>query len=96
MATIDEKIKTLEDKLKQEKAKKQKIEARKKTLESKAQRAADTRKKILIGAYVLEEMQNVKHVPSLYKYSEKTFDSWLVRDDDRGLFGLNPLPKPEN
>lgn len=91
MATIDEKIKTIETKLKQAKAKKQKMEGMKRASEMKAQRAQDTRKKILLGAYVLEEMQHVKHVPSLYKYSEKTFDSWLVRDDDRALFGLTPM-----
>lgn len=89
MATIDEKIKVLEEKLRQEKAKKQKIEARKKHLESKAQRAADTRRKILLGAYMLDRMgkneaAKTKIIGQLNEY--------LTRADDRELFGLAALP----
>ena len=57
MATIDEKIKALETKLKQEKAKKQKMEAMKRAAETKAQRAQDTRKKILLGAFLMGKME---------------------------------------
>ena len=53
MATIDERIATLEAKLKQEKARKQLIEARKRAAESKLKRSQDTRRKILVGAAVL-------------------------------------------
>ena len=56
MATIDEKIKALETKLKQEKAKKQKMAAIQRAAETKALRANDTRKKILLGAFMLERM----------------------------------------
>ena len=85
MATIDEKIKVLEEKLRQEKAKKQKIEARKKHLESKAQRAADTRKKILIGALILERME--KNEETKTKLIGQ-LDQYLIRADDRELFGF--------
>ncbi|MGO9144774.1 MAG: hypothetical protein ACLQDF_00255 [Desulfomonilia bacterium] len=68
--------------------KKQKIEqqiSNAKTRLKKVERAADTRKKILIGAYFLE----VK-----YKGREdeliKIMDGFLVRDNDRALFGLPP------
>lgn len=89
VATIDEKIKVLEEKLRQEKAKKQKIEARKKHLESKAQRAADTRKKILIGAFMLERME--KNEETKTKLIGQ-LDQYLTRADDRELFRLSPLP----
>ena len=89
MTTIDEKIKVLEEKLRQEKAKKQKIEARKKHLESKAKRAADTRKKILIGAFMLERME--KNDETKAKLIGQ-LDQYLTRTDDRELFGLSPLP----
>jgi hypothetical protein len=85
MATIDEKIKLLEDKLKQEKAKKQKIEARKRTLESKAQRATDTRKKILVGAFMLDKME--KNEETKIKVLGQ-LDQYLTRTDDRALFNL--------
>lgn len=89
VATIDEKIKMLEEKLRQEKAKKQKIEARKKHLESKAQRAADTRKKILIGAFMLERME--KNEETKTKLIGQ-LDQYLTRAGDRELFGLATLP----
>jgi large subunit ribosomal protein L7/L12 len=89
MATVDERIKLLEDKLKQEKAKKQKIEARKRTLESKAQRTTDTRKKILVGAFMLDRM--AKNEETKNKVLGQ-LDQYLMRSDDRELFGLPPLP----
>ena len=91
MATIDEKIKALETKLKQEKAKKQKMEAMKRAAETKAQRAQDTRKKILLGAFLMGKMEKNP------EYAAKVmsgFDSFLKRDDARVLFGSVPMPKP--
>jgi large subunit ribosomal protein L7/L12 len=90
MATVDERIKLLEDKLKQEKAKKQKIEARKRTLESKAQRTIDTRKKILVGAFMLDRMEKNEETKNkvLGQLSQ-----YLTRSDDRELFSLPPLPE---
>lgn len=89
MATVDERIKLLEEKLKQEKAKKQKLEARKRHIESKAQRAIDTRKKILIGAFMLERME--KNEETKNKLIGQ-LDQYLTRSDDRELFGLSTLP----
>jgi hypothetical protein len=92
MATIDETIKAIETKLKQAKAKKQKMEAAKRAAETKAIRASDTRKKILLGAFVADRM--VKNAD----YATKVMASlgeFLKRDDDRALFGLEPLPKPD-
>lgn len=90
MATIEEKIKALQEKLKQEKAKKQKMEARKKSAETKVVRATDTRKKILLGSYLMSEME--KNHESTAKVMTG-LDAYLKRDDDRSLFGLSPLPK---
>lgn len=90
MATVDERIKLLEDKLKQEKAKKQKIEARKRTLESKAQRTTDTRKKILVGAFMLDRI--AKNEETKNKVLGQ-LDQYLTRSDDRELFSLPPLPE---
>lgn len=90
MATIEEKIKALETKLKQEKAKKQKIESMKRVAEAKAQRSKDTRKKILLGAFLMERMEKSQ------EYVDKVMPGlgqFLKRDDDRALFNLEPLPK---
>lgn len=92
MATIDDRIASLEAKLKEEKAKKQKLEARKKATESKRRRAENTRKKILIGSAVLHEaIQN----PAYEAKISKLADGYLTRDDDRALFGLQPLTPPQ-
>lgn len=85
MATIEDKIRDLEEKLKQAKAQKQQLEARKRIAESKAQRTIDTRKKILVGAIVLANVESGKFP------KEKLLallDSVLTRPDDRALFDL--------
>ena len=52
-------------------------------------RKADTRRKILAGAAVLDESEhNAKYKTALYGLLER----FLTRDDDRALFGFEPLP----
>ena len=51
----------------------------------KKERAEDTRKKILVGAYFLE----VKYKDKEQELA-KLIDGFLVRDSDRALFGLPP------
>lgn len=48
-----------------------------------------TRKKILIGAYFLEKYKDEEHKLS------QLLNDFLVRDNDRVLFGLSPLQKLE-
>jgi large subunit ribosomal protein L7/L12 len=91
MATIDDRIKAQEDKLKQLKALKQKQEAMKRAAEAKANRANDTRRKILIGAMMLDHME--KNEATKTSVMGK-LDAFLTRPDDRALFGL-PEPKVE-
>lgn len=91
MAGIEDKIKALEEKLKQAKAFKQKIEARKKSVEAKAQRSQDTRRKVLAGTLVLGMMGNDESTRQ--RFTDR-LNKFLTRDDDRALFGLEPLPKP--
>lgn len=89
MAKIEDTIAALEIKLKQAKALKQKVEARKRTLEQKADRAMDTRRKILIGAFFLEKMGKNED------YKTKVLQQlgeYLKRSDDRALFDLPPVP----
>lgn len=83
MKSIDDKITEVEVKLKQLKAQRSAIEARK----TRSQRAGDTRRKILVGAWVLGEMEKdpgfaLKVIGALGRY--------LEREDDRALFGLPP------
>ncbi|HNY69995.1 MAG TPA: mobilization protein [Syntrophorhabdus sp.] len=68
--------------------KKQKLEqqiASAKARAKKADRADDTRRKILVGAYFIE----VKYKDDQDEL-KKLMDGFLVRDNDRALFGLPP------
>jgi hypothetical protein len=68
--------------------KKQKLEqqiASAKALVKKVDRANDTRKKILVGAYFLDVKYKDKE-----DELKKLMDGFLVRDNDRALFDLPP------
>ena len=91
MATLEERIATLEAKLKQEKARKQKIEALKRAAESKAKRSMDTRRKILVGACILAKVERKEWPEDRLR---DMLDAELTRADDRALFNLPPLPAP--
>jgi large subunit ribosomal protein L7/L12 len=80
-----QRVKDLEEKLKQAKALKQKAEARIKATESKKKRAEETRRKILVGAMMLDHM--TKNETTKTSVMSK-LDVFLTRADDRALFDL--------
>ena len=88
MGKVDEQIATLEERLQQLKTRQQRIEARKRALLSKRARAADTRKKILVGAIVLAKVEQGVFDERLLR---QWLDQALTREDDRALFGLAVL-----
>jgi hypothetical protein len=57
------------------------------------ERKSDTRRKVLAGATVLEWAKRDSEFSSRLMSELKRF---LVRDDDRALFDLPPLPNKEN
>jgi hypothetical protein len=95
MTALDERIKALEERLKQEKAKKAKLEARKRASIAKAERAADTRRKILVGSYVMESLKRSGKDVGNLSIDSHPFKDWLTRADDRSLFGLAALESPQ-
>lgn len=85
MAKIDARIVALEARLRQLKARQARIEARRRTLESRRSRREDTRRKILVGAVVLELVDaGTVEAATLQAW----LDQALTRADDRKLFGL--------
>jgi hypothetical protein len=80
------KIEALELKLKQAKAAKRLQDSRIKAAESKKFRAGETRRKILLGSFVLNQLEkngiNAMHMT----YEGARFSEWLTRDDDKKLF----------
>lgn len=81
-----QRVKDLEEKLKQAKALKQKVEARAKAAENKQKRAADTRRKILVGAAILAKVERGEWPRE--KMLEM-MNQQLTREDDRALFDLD-------
>lgn len=80
-----QRVADLEIKLKQARALAQKQSNKLRHREQAASRKIETRKKVLLGAHMLE-----KH-PTYVQSAE--FESWLTRDDERALFGLPPNEK---
>ncbi|MGL5287962.1 MAG: hypothetical protein ACRC9N_00385 [Aeromonas sp.] len=85
MADIKKTIETLEQRLKQARAKAKKQEAQKRTAEAKARRAADTRRKILIGAVILAKVDKGEWPKEKLMMM---LDKELKRTDERALFDL--------
>ena len=88
---LEASIEAQQKKLGQLKAKRQAIEAREKAAEQKEKRAIDTRRKILLGSFVLSRSSTVNI--STLDIGGAMLADYLTRDDDRALFGFSPLPK---
>lgn len=81
---IEKKIEAQLEKLKQLKAQKQAIEARERTKQKEQQRKDDTRRKILLGSYLIKKMQNEANKEKILT----ELNEYLTEDRDRKLFNL--------
>jgi hypothetical protein len=84
---LDERIESLQEKLKQLKTRQARLEARKRALASRRTRRDDTRRKILLGATVLAQVDRGQLEWSTV---QAWLDGHLIRADDRALFELPP------
>lgn len=82
--SLQEKISKQEERLRQLKAQQQALLAREKAKQKEQERKDDTRRKILLGSYMLEEMQD--------EFTRREvlakLDQYLMHDRDRKLFNL--------
>lgn len=87
---LQTKIEQAETKLKQLKAQAAAKAARAKAAESKKARQDDTRRKILLGAWLISEVSKLgRGELTITNASLNTsLDAYLVKDADRALFGL--------
>jgi hypothetical protein len=76
------------DALKALQAKRAKLKAKLAELDrpSKSQRRLDARRKILLGAFVLEQLEHAGVSPQALTFEGKRFFDWLVRPNDRAVF----------
>ena len=85
--TLEKKIEAQLEKLKQLKARKQAIEARERTKQKEQQRKDDTRRKILLGSYLIKKMQNEANKEKILA----ELNEYLIENRDRQLFNLPPI-----
>jgi len=87
MPKLDEKIAAAEAKVKQLKVRQRQIDARKRSLAAKNERGKDLRRKILVGAIVLEKVK-AGEIPK--EDLSRWIEPKITRADDRALFDLPP------
>ena len=87
MDKLTDRITTLEERLKELKARQQRTAARQRTLSSRRERREDTRRKILVGALVLNQIERGEVSNETLRAALGRF---LTRPDDRALFDLPP------
>lgn len=76
----------------QARAKAQRLEAKERALQAGKERAQDTKRKVLLGAYVMAQAKaNGWNLKELH-IGQQTLADYLTRDEDRALFSLPPLP----
>jgi hypothetical protein len=85
MVEYDYQIQKLEARLHQLRLRKQRIDARRRALESKRSRREETRRKILVGAVVLMQVDRGALEAAVLR---QWLDAALTRADERHLFGL--------
>lgn len=85
LAAIDQKK---ADALKALQIKKAKLKAKLAELDrpTRSQRRADARRKILLGAFVLEQLERTGASPQSFSLEGQRFFEWLVRPTDRAVF----------
>lgn len=80
------------EQLEQQQAKLKKQIQAEKAKQRQQQRKDDTRRKVLLGAYVQTKMEESAH----YKAELLAgLEKYLTRSNDRALFGFEPLPEEE-
>ena len=82
--SLDQKIAKQQEKLNQLKAQKQATLAREKAKQKAQERKDDTRRKILLGSYLLKKMENEANKEKILA----DLNEYLTEDRDRKLFGL--------
>ena len=82
--TLEKKIEAQLEKLKQLKARKQAIEARERSKQKEQERKDDTRRKILLGSYLIKKMQNEANKEKILA----ELNEYLTEERDRQLFDL--------
>ncbi len=88
MSSIDQRIEAIETKIRQLRLQKQQVEARKRAEQSKRQKTEELRRKILIGAAILDKVERGEWTEAKLR---ELMAQVLVKAEERALFGLLDL-----
>lgn len=87
-----ERAEALAKQAQQARAKAQRLEAKARAMQAGAERSRDTKRKVLIGAYVMAQAKAQGWELAALNIGQQTLADYLVRDEDRALFSLPPIP----
>lgn len=90
-----ERAEELAKQAKQAKLKAQRLEAKQRSMEVGAERAKDTRRKILLGGYVLAQARVQNWDIKALHIGQQRLADYLTRPEDRALFGLDQTAPAE-
>lgn len=87
-----ERAEALAKQAQQARAKAQRLEAKARSQQAGVERSRDTKRKVLLGAYVMAQAKAQGWDLSALHIGQQPLADYLVRDDDRALFSLPPIP----
>jgi ferric-dicitrate binding protein FerR (iron transport regulator) len=76
----------------QARAKAQRLEAKARAQQAGAERSRDTKRKVLLGAYIMAQAKAQGWELAALHIGQQTLADYLTRDEDRALFSLPPIP----
>ena len=87
-----ERAEELAKQAKQARAKAQRLEAKARAVQAGADRSRDTKRKVLLGAYLMAQVKAQGWDLSALHIGQQPLADYLTREEDRALFGLPPIP----
>ena len=87
-----ERAEALAKQAQQARAKAQRLEAKARAMQAGAERSRETKRKVLLGAYVMAQVKAQGWDLSALNIGQQPLADYLVRDEDRALFSLPPIP----
>ena len=87
-----ERAEALAKQAQQARAKAQRLEAKARAMQAGAERSRDTKRKVLLGAYLMAQVKAQGWDLSALNIGQQPLADYLVRDEDRALFSLPPIP----
>lgn len=87
-----ERAEALAKQAQQARVKAQRLEAKARAVQAGAERSRDTKRKVLLGAYLMAQSKAQGWELASLHIGQQPLADYLTRPEDRALFGLPPIP----